>query len=71
MFIALIKIDSMKNSKNWTKQSLQYTKDIDGYAYDGIDGSQMKYDLLLRVYCRTSTIHASSTRVERELNSIS
>jgi quercetin dioxygenase-like cupin family protein len=35
--------DFMKNPKNRIKQSSQFTKDIDGYVYDGVDGSQMAF----------------------------
>lgn len=35
--------DFMKNSSNKIKQSFQYTKDIEGYVYDGADGSQMAF----------------------------
>ncbi|WP_104371999.1 cupin domain-containing protein [Desulfocucumis palustris] len=31
----------MKNIRNRIKQSSQYTKDIEGYVFDGVDGSQM------------------------------
>ncbi len=33
----------MRNPKNLIKQSSQYTKDIEGYVYDGADGSQMAF----------------------------
>ena len=33
----------MKNPKNKIKQSSQYTKDIEGYVFDGKDGSQIAY----------------------------
>ncbi|THB72113.1 MAG: cupin domain-containing protein [Desulfovibrio sp.] len=31
----------MKNPKNRIKQSSQHTDDIEGYVFDGVDGSQM------------------------------
>ncbi|MBP2659290.1 MAG: hypothetical protein H6Q69_2322 [Firmicutes bacterium] len=33
--------DFMKNQKNNISGKEQYTKDIDGYFYEGTDGSQM------------------------------
>lgn len=33
----------MKNPTNRIRQSSQYTKDIEGYVYDGADGSQMAF----------------------------
>lgn len=33
----------MKNFKNRIKQSSQHTEDIEGYIYDGVDGSQMAF----------------------------
>jgi quercetin dioxygenase-like cupin family protein len=33
----------MKNPRNRIKQSSQYTGDIEGYVYDGVDGSQMAF----------------------------
>ena len=33
----------MKNSKNRIKQSSQFMKDIEGYVFDGVDGSQMAF----------------------------
>jgi len=33
----------MKNPGNRIKQSCQYTKDIEGFVYDGADGSQMAF----------------------------
>ena len=33
----------MKNPKNKINQSNQYTKDIEGYVFDGADGSQMAF----------------------------
>jgi quercetin dioxygenase-like cupin family protein len=35
--------DFMRKSINKIKQSSQYTKDIEGFVYDGIDGSQMAF----------------------------
>jgi len=31
----------MKNLRNRIKQSSQHTKDIEGFVFDGVDGSQM------------------------------
>jgi quercetin dioxygenase-like cupin family protein len=33
----------MKNRKNRIRQSSQYTQDIEGYVFDGADGSQVAY----------------------------
>jgi len=33
----------MKNPKNRIKQTSQYTKGIEGFVYDGADGSQMAF----------------------------
>ena len=33
----------MKNSLNKIDSSSQYTEDIEGYVYDGLDGSQMAF----------------------------
>jgi len=33
----------MRNPRNRIKQSSQYTKDIEGYVFDGVDGSQMAF----------------------------
>jgi quercetin dioxygenase-like cupin family protein len=33
----------MKNPKNQIRRSSQYTKDIEGYVFDGADGSQMAF----------------------------
>jgi quercetin dioxygenase-like cupin family protein len=33
----------MRNSKNKIKQTSQYIKDIEGFVYDGVDGSQMAF----------------------------
>jgi mannose-6-phosphate isomerase-like protein (cupin superfamily) len=33
----------MKNPMNKIKQSSQYTRDIEGYVFDGIDGSQLAF----------------------------
>jgi quercetin dioxygenase-like cupin family protein len=35
--------DFMRTPINKIKQSSQYTKDIEGFVYDGIDGSQMAF----------------------------
>ncbi len=35
--------DFMKNPKNKIKQSSQFTKDIEGFVFDGKDGSQMAF----------------------------
>lgn len=33
----------MKNPRNRIKQSSQYTNDIEGYVFDGVDGSQAAF----------------------------
>ncbi|MGA2143255.1 MAG: hypothetical protein ABSG94_12690 [Brevinematales bacterium] len=35
--------DFMKNPENRIKKSSQFTKDIEGFVYDGKDGSQMAF----------------------------
>ena len=35
--------DFMKNKLNRIRQSSQFTKDIEGYVFDGVDGSQMAF----------------------------
>lgn len=35
--------DFMKNARNRIKGSSQYTRDIEGYVFDGADGSQMAF----------------------------
>jgi quercetin dioxygenase-like cupin family protein len=35
--------DFMRTSINKIKQSSQYTKDIEGFVYDGIDGGQIAF----------------------------
>jgi len=35
--------DFMRNPENRIKQSSQYTKDIEGYVFDGVEGSQMAF----------------------------
>ena len=35
--------DFMKNSKNKVQSKDQYSKDIEGYFYDGADGSQIAF----------------------------
>ena len=33
----------MKNPKNRIRQASQYTKDVEGYVFDGADGSQLAF----------------------------
>ena len=35
--------DFMKNRKNLIDSGSQYTEDIEGYVFDGLDGSQMAF----------------------------
>jgi mannose-6-phosphate isomerase-like protein (cupin superfamily) len=49
--------DFMKNPRNRIKQSSQYTDDIEGYVYDGVDGSQMAFWTCYRDRKSTEHVH--------------